>query len=111
MTPLQLGTQEYVNTQNNLLTIVASQPFYKTLVANSTVTQTYFQKYLFYKFILINYKVNFRNIMLRSRYIINSTETKCCWLNWRKRSKEICMHPLRKAKRDRPFRYVTKCNQ
>ena len=32
MTPLQLGTQEYVNTQKNLLAIVASQPFYKTLV-------------------------------------------------------------------------------
>ena len=30
--PLQLGTQEYVNTQKNLLAIVASQPFYKTLV-------------------------------------------------------------------------------
>ena len=32
MTPLQLGRQEYVNTQKNLLAIVASQPFYKTLV-------------------------------------------------------------------------------
>ena len=32
MTPLQFGTQEYVNTQKNLLAIVASQPFYKTLV-------------------------------------------------------------------------------
>ena len=33
MTPLQLGPQEYVNTQKNLLAIVASQPFYKTLVS------------------------------------------------------------------------------
>ena len=31
--PLKLGTQEYVNTQKNLLAIVASQPFYKTLVS------------------------------------------------------------------------------
>ena len=35
MTPLQLGTQEDVNTQKNLLAIVASQPFYKTLVNNN----------------------------------------------------------------------------
>ena len=42
MTPLQLGTQEYVNTQINLLAIVASQPFYKALVLWGFFGQFYF---------------------------------------------------------------------
>ena len=49
--PLQLGTQEYDNTQKNLLAIVASQPFYKTLVITTKLILL-LTKSIFYKFIL-----------------------------------------------------------
>ena len=44
MPPLQLGTQEYVNTQKNLLAIVASQPFYTVNCYNTFVQITGVEK-------------------------------------------------------------------